>query len=387
VNVLVAIYADLELYPPSLNAVRELAARVDHVYVVLRSLGHDGVDLPANVTVTCAIRTESEAAMRAMTRLEKVQDFIRFVRCLRAVQSRACPCLVLAYDPLPLLAVRLAGVGRWSCLLWYHNHDKEARNPNRFLSLGWWAFATEASAFRRIDFFTVPARERLPLFNTQRLRTAPVLLPNYPSMQQVGTIHPASIDDVVRLVYQGSLGRHHGFQEIIPWLGHRVCGKKLHLTLVGKIAPAFQMELLALAQSSGVTEYFEIKNFVPHAELPGVLSQFHIGLAIHKPVGVTYSTGGTASNKIYEYAAVGLPVVLFDSAHYRDHLGTRYWVAFCTLTWEMFSAALETLLVDLEGRSRAAMADIEESLNFESVFLDAWKKVGSLLEKDGQYVS
>jgi len=380
-NVLVAIYADLELYPPSLNAVRELAARVENVYVVLRSLGHACVDLPENVTVTCAIRREGEAALRAMTTLEKVRDFIRFVRCMRAVQSKTHPRLILAYDPLPLMAVRLAGVRKWPCFLWYHNHDKEAHNPNRFFSIGWWAYATEASAFRRIDFFTVPARERLPLFNTRRLRKVPVVLPNYPSRRQVGSTHFAYADDVLRLGYQGSLGRHHGFQEIIPWLGRRVCGKSLHLTLVGKIDDTFRSELFDLANSHGVADWFSIRDFVPFTDLPRVLQAFDVGLAIHKPIGVTYSTGGTASNKIYEYAAAGLPVVLYDSAHYREHLGARPWVAFCNLTWETFSAALESLMDGLDERSRVAMGDIKGSLNYETVFGEAWDQLAPMLEK------
>jgi len=387
VNVLVALYADLELYPPSLNAVRELAARVDHVHVVQRDLGHTCFRFPANVTVTSAVRRDGEAALSKMNVREKLRDFVRYVRCLRKVRSAESPLLILAYDPLPLLAVRLSGARSRSCLLWYHSHDKEARNPNRVFSLGWWAYATEASAFRRIDFFSVPARERLPLFPIARLGVPPVLLPNYPSRRWVGRGPSAHPGEVLRLVYQGSLGRHHGFQEMIPWLGRRVCGKSLHLTLVGKMDATFRSELISLANAHGVADWFELQDFVPFTELPLVLATFDIGLAIHKPVGVTYSTGGTASNKIYEYAAAGLPVVLYDSAHYREHLGDRPWVAFCTLTWEMFSGAIESLLDGLDERSCAAMADIRDSLNYETVFRDTWDRLLPMLATGEQHAS
>ena len=152
-------------------------------------------------------------------------------------------------------------------------------------------------------------------------------------------------------------------------------GKHFHLTLVGKIDAAFRDELLDLVESQGVANRFAIIDFVPFTELPRVLEAFDIGLAIHKPVGVTYSTGGTASNKIYEYAAAGLPVVLYDSAHYREHLGGRTWVTFSILTWESFSNAIKTLMDSLDERSNAAMADIRKELNYESVFQSAWNKI------------
>ena len=199
-NVLVAIYADLELYPPSLNAVKELAARVEHVHVVQRGLGHACAKLPENVTVTSAISTEGEQEIRAMSVRQKLQSFIRYVRCLRQVRSIENPGLILAYDPLPLMAVRLSGKRQPSCLLWYHNHDKEDKNVNRPYSLGWWAYKTESSAFRHINFFSLPARERLPLFATERLKTAPILLPNYPARQRVGRVNTVRPNDVIRLV-------------------------------------------------------------------------------------------------------------------------------------------------------------------------------------------
>lgn len=379
-KVLVALYADLELYPPSLNAVLELAARVQHVHVVLRSLGYRCATLPDNVTIWTAVSRAGEAELRRLTAVEKASDFAHFVRCLRKVRSEGAPQLVVAFDPVPLLAVRLSGKLGPACLLWYHNHDKEIRNPNRRFSVGWWAYATEAGAFRHIDFFSVPASERLPLFQTKNLARAPAILPNFPSRQRAGRSPAARQSGVIRLVYQGSLGRHHGFSEIVPWLGRTVSGKRLQLTLVGKIDENYRRELLRLAQAHDVCEWFEIRYFVPFTELPRVLESFDIGLAIHEPIGVTYSTGGTACNKIYEYAAAGLPVVLYDSQHYRQHLGSHSWVAFCRLTWDDFSRAVAELMDGLDERSNAATSDIQENLNYETAFQSVWDEIMPMLQ-------
>ena len=380
-NVLVALYADLELYPPSLNAVNELAARVQQVHVVVRSLGHRCAQLPDNVSITTAVTRNGEEELRTLSGWEKAADFARYVRCLRRVWSESSPCMIVAFDPVPLMAVRLSRKLKSACLLWYHNHDKELRNSNRPFSVGWWAYETERRAFRRIDFFSVPARERLALFPVDKLRNPPAVLPNYPSWRRIGQQSPRRTENEIRLVYQGSLGRHHGFDEIVPWLGREVCGKRLSLTLIGKIDDDYRTELMMLAEHCGVAGWVTIKSFVHFTELPRVLSQFDIGLAIHKPVGVTYSTGGTASNKIYEYAAAGLPVVLYDSPHYREHLGEHEWAAFSSLTWADFSRAVERLMENLEWRSSGAMNDIRESLNYENCFEAAWSRLLHLLRR------
>jgi glycosyltransferase involved in cell wall biosynthesis len=278
------------------------------------------------------------------------------------------------------MAVRLSRKLKTTGVLWYHNHDKELRNSNRPFSVGWWAYETERRAFRRIDFFSVPARERLALFPVDKLRNPPAVLPNYPSWRRIGRQSPRKSEEEIRLVYQGSLGRHHGFDEIVQWLGREICGKRLSLTLIGKIDDGYRSELVKLAEHCGVTEWFEIRSFVPFTDLPGVLAGFDIGLAIHEPVGVTYSTGGTASNKIYEYAAAGLPVMLYDSPHYREYLGQYEWTAFSSLTWVEFARGVEQLMENLEQRSSRAMDDIRTSLNYEAGFEVVWSRLALLLE-------
>ncbi len=376
-KVLVTIYADLEAYPPSLNAVLSLAERCAEVVVMQRSIGRGCWVFPRNVFVRTVVDRSVPGELDGLCGLRKLCDFGRFVWSIIRVLKRERPDLIIAYDPIPLLACRLAlKVTGMRKVLWYHNHDTEVVLGSRRGSVGWWAGVTEKRSLSGVDIFSLPARERENYFPLQTLGSPPLLLPNYPSIRQYKVpVLPNRWGGVIRLVYQGSLGRNHGFQELVKWLGRLIHGRRWSLTLLGKIEPGFRDELLECVDKLGVGEDFEILDYMPFTMLPAKLAEFTIGLALHLPIGVTYSTGGTASNKIYEYAASGLPVLLYDSAHYREHLAHRSWVDFCSLDWPSFSGAVSRLVSKGSAASIAARKDFESDLNYERVFSEAWETI------------
>jgi len=77
-------------------------------------------------------------------------------------------------------------------------------------------------------------------------------------------------------------------------------------------------------------------------------------------------TLGTSSNKIYEYAASGLPVLLFDNAHFRNHLGQYKWAFFTDCTYESLIVNLEEIILNYPTLSNQARLDFEDKLNFEN---------------------
>jgi glycosyltransferase involved in cell wall biosynthesis len=236
-----------------------------------------------------------------------------------------------------------------------------------------------------VDVFSLPAMERLEYFPLDTLKSQPVFIPNYPSRGHYTNIERKENYGDIRLVYQGSLGRNHGFEQLIEWLDRKIDDKRWSLTLLGKISGDYKQELLDKAIDYGVGNRFHIREFVPFTDLPAELSKYTIGLALHLPVGVTYTTGGTASNKIYEYAACGLPVVLYDTPHYRNHLGRRFWVDFCQLSWPGFSGAVSRLLAKGDDATNAARMDFELELNYESVFPKAWSIVLNTMSEKLKY--
>jgi hypothetical protein len=84
---------------------------------------------------------------------------------------------------------------------------------------------------------------------------------------------------------------------------------------------------------------------------------------------------GTASNKIYEYAAVGLPVILFDTPHFRRHLGSREWAFFTDLSEASPLAVLGQIVERYEAASATAIRDFEQEFNYERVFVPVLERV------------
>jgi hypothetical protein len=83
------------------------------------------------------------------------------------------------------------------------------------------------------------------------------------------------------------------------------------------------------------------------------------------------TTVGTASNKIYEYAAIGLPVILFDTPHFRHHLGERRWAFFTRLSESSLLHTLEEVAENYDVATHAAIHDFRHEFNFERVFTPA----------------
>jgi spore maturation protein CgeB len=80
----------------------------------------------------------------------------------------------------------------------------------------------------------------------------------------------------------------------------------------------------------------------------------------------------TASNKLWEFAARGIPVAVPDTPDYRETLGEEAWVAFYGLE---DPASLANAIVRLTASqkeyreaSQAAYEAVRSKYNFESVF-------------------
>ena len=170
------------------------------------------------------------------------------------------------------------------------------------------------------------------------------------------------------MVFQGSIGAGHGLEELIAFLKIKINNKQLELHVVGKVRENYLAKLEELVIKHSVKEQFYYHGMKSFAELPVFLGQFDVGLSIHRPYNVTYATGGTASNKIYEYAACGFPVILFDSPHYRTYLDDYKWTYFTDLSENSLKNELTRIDNSYAMSSEAALVDFKQFFNFESVF-------------------
>jgi glycosyltransferase involved in cell wall biosynthesis len=237
-------------------------------------------------------------------------------------------------------------------------------------SVGWWSSVFEQKAMRYINLFTLPAKDRLLHFDVSLSTITTIIVPNFPALRYFFKSEPSPVfsQGNLKMFYQGSLSANHGFEELIPFLGKLLDHITLSMTLIGPIDNEYKELLLAIADKHNKKEYFHILAPVPYAELKSITRQHHIGLAIHKPIGRIYSTGGTASNKIYEYAANGLPVILHDNPHYKQYLGKYEWAFFTDCSGVSIKKEISRIARNYQEISSQARRDFEKELNFETVF-------------------
>ncbi|MFK7932748.1 MAG: glycosyltransferase [Saprospiraceae bacterium] len=376
-TILIAIYAHPENYPPTLNAIEILAKKYDQVIVFFRANLAVNWTYPENVVIIPDGKIVSVQQQMQLPVFKKIKLFTTFTYQLYRLYQKHQPSVVLLYDAVALLAwSNVQRILNNKPLIWYHNHDKIERHEIGKYSIGWFALRAEKKMFPRLSLFSLPSNERKQFFPMKTLMGQYSFLPNYPALSFYQRFEQQrALKKDLNLVYQGAVNDEHGLEEIINILGERIDNKTLHLTIYGSPTPTYRVKLMKLAEQYDVQKQVHFGGRIPYRELPAYTGQHHIGIAINKPKGIIYKTGGTASNKIYEYAALGLPVLYFDSTHYRKHLAAHDWAFATDLTVASLLTTLQNVCNNYQSLSRAARKDFSEQLNFEANFQPILKQL------------
>jgi glycosyltransferase involved in cell wall biosynthesis len=147
--------------------------------------------------------------------------------------------------------------------------------------------------------------------------------------------------------------------------------------LKGGVRPQYKESLEDHAKTNGVEEKIDWFPLGPYCELPAITSDCHIGIAIYLKTDNVRNTMGTASNKIYEYAASGLPVIVFDNEQFRKHLENKPWVFFYDGSSESMKKCISSILENHESLSLSALNGFKSELNFEKAFVPVMNKITS----------
>ena len=379
-HITILIYPHPELYPPTLSAIEELSQIADTIDVVTRNMLISKWEYPSNVSVHYINKKRYVGfGIEKVSFALKIIHFLKFVMMSHRLIKKNKSNIVLAYDAIPLYVAHLlkATLKKQDSLLWYHNHDVTDLSKANYFSIMSIASRKQDSAIQNISLFSLPSKERLVYFKNIPKDVNPIIIPNYP-LKKVYSKHikkEIKASSRLKLVYQGSIGKGHGLESIIKILNQPINNKSLELHLVGKIRAPYLQQLNALAKQNGVLDRFVYHGMKPFTQLPAFLSGFDVGIAIHEPYNITYATGGSASNKIYEYAALGMPVLLFDNNHYKFYLKDNDWSFFTDLTPESLINSLISIHDKFNVASLSARKDFIEKYNYEKCF----KKIKPLI--------
>lgn len=221
------------------------------------------------------------------------------------VARRERPALVHANDWNTMwcgLAIKLTCGAR----LVYDSHELWAERNGRW-ERRWWLLASEALFVRVADeVITASPGYADALGRRYRSGRATVVrnIPDVPGPPDPATSRPHTPP---LAIYVGGLMPGRGLEQTIDALA---LAPQIHMRAIGPGSPQYRASLLARAASLGVAERIELQPPVPPAQLPAALAEATMGLCLIQPVCRSYEL--TLPNKLFEYAAAGVPVLASD---------------------------------------------------------------------------
>lgn len=369
-NLVVALFSHPQYYPPTLNALEMLSEYYDSIYVVHRNIRGFDWKYPANVQLIGARKLYKVEELEKASIHRKIGWFLHFTWLLFSVIRKSKPITILLYDAMPVLSYRMIHFFTSKPrVLWYHNHDVIDKKYLRKYSLTWFAWKSESWIFPRLTIFSLPASERQAWFVMDTLKGRYFLLPNYPLKKRYPTnFQGQTLGSTLKLIYQGTVGKEHGLANVIGTLNENKGSVSITLHIVGPDNDNYRSELEQVSAQQGAANKVTFQDAVPYSGLAAITKQHHVGIGIYIPKDAQYQTITTASNKIYEYAAMGLPVMLYDTDISRKHMDQYTWAFFTDCSHDSLTRCLQNIAAGYEEFSRQAQRDFAEKLNFENYF-------------------
>ena len=361
-RILILIHGDPQDYPPTLNAINELCILFTHVDIVYKPYRNVDWIYPENVNLIKAGDTINVRDFEKSSFVNKVKSYFTFTKLVKKCIRKKNYDWVLAYDHLPMLSLFftriLPPIKSRKMKIWYHNHDVAVLANLRQYSISWFAKKAEITLLKKeINLFTTPSAERIKYFVTN---AKTILLPNYPSLHfYTKYLKTKKLQKPIKLLYQGAISEGHGLRNIADYIyGNK--GMELHL------AGPDRSSLVQSLINIGNNIYYH--GMLSYSKLPILTQSCHIGLAINEPKGIIYQTGGTASNKIYEYAACGLPILYFDNEHYNEHLAKYEWAFGTDLSSQSIARCINEIINNYTYLSIKAQENFQQIFNYEKAF-------------------
>jgi hypothetical protein len=221
--------------------------------------------------------------------------------------------------------------------------------------------------------------ERKKMFPMDHFEGKFFFIPNYPSPKVIQAVSEKSENwnnnKYLKVIYPGSPSAKNGFEELINAMSELVNGKQITLTIVGETNEKYRKELNDYAILKGVEKQLFFEDRVPYTEMPKFLSNYHIGWAMYKPQDMRTATVATASNKIYEFLANAMPIVVYDNEHHRTHLSDTAATFFSNLTEKNIHSILEQIDLNYKQLSSDAMNEFKDKYQFELAFNKAMEDI------------
>jgi len=219
-----------------------------------------------------------------------------------AVACRERPTLVHANDWNTMwcaVAIKLVCRAR----LVYDSHELWADRNGRW-EWRWWLLASEALFVRMADVVITASPGYADALGARYRVGHPTVIRNIPDGPPASASEPQAPP---LAVYVGGLIPGRGLEQTIDALA---LAPAIRLLAIGPGAPEYRASLIERATAAGVAGRVELQPAVPPAQVLAALAGATAGLCLIQPVCRSYEL--TLPNKLFEYAAAGVPVLASD---------------------------------------------------------------------------
>lgn len=378
------LYANPDRFPPTANAAHLLAQEHD-VTILCRDVDTPSLSWPDSVEILRLGDPSSTRERMSANWMAKIAEYRNYVRSIRDYVREKRPALLYAYEPHGYVAA-LRARGNAPIPVLYHRHELEALDQLTLRSFQTWIYRTARRRSNEASFMVFPEAQRAALY-AREVPSAPeaCIVPNFPRLQMFPPFN-LDRDELLRrwerreLVYRGALGAANGNLEHVRCL--RVARSHPVLRFLGDGPEEFLVELKTLIDVEAVAERVSLDGFVPYERANALTRQASVGLALYQTndANLTYSV--TATNKLYEYAACGLPVIVPNTAAYRDYLKDETWVLYADPAAPASIAdAIDQVFSDRDRYAAMCLAArdaFETRYNYEAVFQPVLEKILAL---------
>jgi glycosyltransferase involved in cell wall biosynthesis len=374
--------ANVERYPPVLHQLRVLSEFCD--CTVLDDLGMDEEKSLHSSDSVKRERVRSTGVFQSLGPLGKLRNIVAFASRFDRLLRRE-PDIAIAYDPYAaaqLLARRASSLKRVV-------HLHELLNVNAGGRADRLAVRYIREYLRDADLVIVPDAYRARMTQEfAKLTQEPVVVMNCPAL--LGDVPPSKLLPALRerglettkiVHYQGSVGAEHGLELIIDsmqyWPSEAV------FVVVGGGKKEYITALKVRAASLGMGDRLILLGLVPYGEVFSYAVGASVGLTLLDTSIDNWRFSAGASNKRFEYLALGLAQITNAGPGMRDVFGEAQ---LATLLDDPTPQSLGCAIASVFGNpdlaaamGRRARAAHLSSYNYESQFAPVAQRVQSWL--------
>ncbi len=378
------IYANPDHYPPTFSAVHLLS---EHFDVVLIGRNQDIPDreYPPNVKIHRLGEYTTVGEREKASVWAKVGEYINFVAQAQRLLKEVS--LIYAYDAFGYVAAYVCQF--LLCLkvpLVYHCHEISEYLPP-LASLSGWIHRAERIWIHKAAVTVFPDKDRAAFFRkVTNLEKESLIVPNFPlkdyfKFSEDWNLLAKKRWENVTLFYRGSISDGSAMQESIT--AASLLDMNVNIKFVGFLTTSNAEKLTSWVEHMKMSTSFSYLGTLPYKDLQAHTLAATIGFALYKNTSFDRVACVTACNKIYEYAACGLPAIVSDFPNYREYLGSEAWVRFADPDDPYsIASAVRDILSDFgnyQAMCLAARQAFEDKYNYESAFSPLLAKIQELI--------